>query len=312
MNIIRMTGGMGNQMFQYALFLKLTSLGREVKFDDVSEYEGRDNARPYMLFPFGIKYPRATEEEIKTITDGFMYLSHRIRRKILGRKTLEYHEKDCNFDSKVLEKDPAYLTGYFQSDKYFEDIVDQVRATFTFTHVIFDNISGELMEKVREYENKTDGCYSVSIHIRRGDYLESDEVYGGICTQIYYERAIALIRKHHPEAVFFVFSNEDDFADRWCHEKEDTQGGTFIPVLGFSEDMGYLAMYLMCRCRSHIIANSSFSWWGAYLNPRSDKMVIAPSKWFNHQDCEDIYTKDMIKITAKGDVLCPQEAKKKS
>lgn len=303
MNIIRMTGGMGNQMFQYALFLKLSSLGREVKFDDVSEYDGRDNARPYMLFPFGIKYPRATAEEIKKITDGFTYFPHRIRRKIFGRKSLEYHEKDCNFDPEVLEREPAYLTGYFQSEKYFEDVADEVKLTFAFTSVIFEKIANELLEKVREYEKKTDGCYSVSIHIRRGDYLESNEVYGGICTQAYYERAIALVREHHPKAVFFVFSNEDDFAEHWCREAEENHGGSFVPVLGFPEDLGYLAMYLMSKCRSHIIANSSFSWWGAYLSSSSDKMVIAPSKWFNNQTCLDIYTKDMIRITAKGDVL---------
>lgn len=303
MNIIRMTGGMGNQMFQYALFLKLSSLGREVKFDDISEYEGKDNARPYMLFPFDIYYPKATREEINTITDGFLKLSHRIRRKIFGRKSLEYHEKDCNFDPVVLEKEPAYLTGYFQSEKYFKDIEDKVRTAFTFTSVILEKTSDEIRRKMEEYQKKTDGCYSVSIHIRRGDYLEGEEVYGGICTQAYYERAIALVREHHPEAVFFVFSNEDDFAERWCLEEEVKQGGIFVPVLGFSEDMGYLAMYLMSRCRSHIVANSSFSWWGAYLNSQSDKMVIAPSKWFNNQDCRDIYTEDMIKITAEGEVL---------
>ena len=157
--------------------------------------------------------------------------------------------------------------------------------------------------RVEEYEKKTGDCYSVSIHIRRGDYLESHEIYGGICTQAYYEQAIALVREHYPEAVFFVFSNEDDFAKHWCGEAEKKHGGSFVPVLGFTEDMGYLAMYLMSKCRSHIVANSSFSWWGAYLSQNSDKMVIAPSRWFNNQDCRDIYTKDMIKITAKGEVL---------
>ena len=303
MIIIRMTGGMGNQMFQYALFLKLSAMGREVKFDDVSEYLGKDNARPYMLFPFGIEYPRATALEINMITDGSMKFSHRIRRKILGRKSLEYHEKDCNYDPLVLDRDPAYLTGYFQSEKYFRKIEEEVRRTFTFTPVIFDNLTSEMRGRVEGYEKKTDDCYSVSIHIRRGDYLESHEIYGGICTQAYYERAVVLLREQHPEAVFFVFSNEDDFAKHWCGEAEKKHGGSFVPVLGFTEDMGYLAMYLMSKCRSHIVANSSFSWWGAYLSPHSDKMVIAPSKWFNNQDCRDIYTRDMIKITAKGEVL---------
>ena len=89
MNIIRMTGGMGNQMFQYALYLKLVSMKKEVKFDDITEYE-LSNARPIMLWCFGIDYPKASREEINEITDGVMKLSHRIRRKLFGRKSLEY------------------------------------------------------------------------------------------------------------------------------------------------------------------------------------------------------------------------------
>lgn len=302
MNIIRMTGGMGNQMFQYALFLKLSSMGREVKFDDVSEYVGKDNARPIMLFPFGIEYPRAAAEEISKITDGSMKLAHRIRRKLFGRKSMEYHENSCNFDPMVLAREPAYLTGYFQSEKYFRDIEDRVRSAFTFTPVMFDGLTEESRSRVEEYRGKIEGCYSVSIHIRRGDYLDSAEIYGGNCTPAYYEGAVALVRKRHPEAVFFVFSNEDDFAAKWCAGRQDGQEGAFVPVLGFSEGIGYLAMYLMSRCRSHILANSSFSWWGAYLNPDRGKMVIAPARWFNNQDCRDIYTGEMIKLTAEGEL----------
>lgn len=89
MNIIRMTGGLGNQMFQYALYLKLKYQGKEVKFDDITEYEGRE-ARPILLWVFGIEYPRASRDEINEITDGFMKLTHRVRRKLFGRKSLEY------------------------------------------------------------------------------------------------------------------------------------------------------------------------------------------------------------------------------
>ena len=103
MNIIRMTGGLGNQMFQYALYLKLRAMGREVKFDDVTEYRVPD-ARPIMLWVFGISYPKASAVEINQITDGFLKLSHRIRRKLFGRKSLEYHERDCNFDRQVLDR----------------------------------------------------------------------------------------------------------------------------------------------------------------------------------------------------------------
>ena len=182
MNIIRMTGGMGNQMFQYALFLKLKALGREVKFDDINEYR-HDNARPIMLWAFGIDYPKASMEEINKITDGFMGLHHRIRRKMFGRKSLEYMEKDCNYDELVLHKEPSYLTGYLQSDKYLADIEETVRKAFTFQPIIFDKLSQETKNQIRIYQKQIKESMAISLHIRRGDYLENNEVYGGNCTQ---------------------------------------------------------------------------------------------------------------------------------
>ena len=110
MNIIRMSGGIGNQMFQYALYLKLVSLGKDVKFDDVTEYE-LDNARPIMLSVFGIEYPKATREELVEMTDASMDFLSRVRRKLLGRKSGEYHEASIDYDEKVLEAEDAYLCG---------------------------------------------------------------------------------------------------------------------------------------------------------------------------------------------------------
>lgn len=301
MVIIRMTGGLGNQMFQYALYLKLVSQGKEVKFDDTSEYR-LDNARPIMLWAFGLDYPKASQYEIDKITDGFMKLSHRIRRKLFGRKSCKYEEKGCNFDELVLEKEPAYLTGYFQSEKYFKTVETQVREAFCFKEAIFNGLSEWLENKIRIYQNAIDEELSVSLHIRRGDYLENNEVYGGICTQEYYSRAIRLMKERYPEAVFYVFSNDDAWASDWCIEQEKEYRNRFVSVTGVMEEMGYLDMYLMSRCKHHIIANSSFSWWGAYLNADKQKCIVAPAKWFNNQDCRDIYTKDMIKITSEGEV----------
>lgn len=298
MMIIRMTGGLGNQMFQYALYLKLRSLGREVKFDDVSEYV-LDNARPIMLWAFGIDYPKAKEEEVKELTDGFLYLSHRIRRKLFGRKSLEYHEKDCNFDEQVLKKESAYLTGYFQSEKYFKDIEKQVREAFVFKDSIYDRLSKEQKNKVLKYRQAVQATLSVSIHIRRGDYLANPKVFGGNCTDAYYESAISLMQENYPEAVFYVFSNEEEWADEWI-KKRFSGKGSFIVIEGFPEEMGYLDMMLMSCCRHHIIANSSFSWWGAYLNASEKKCVIAPERWYNTMDCQDIYTDGMILIDAEG------------
>lgn len=294
MNIIRMTGGLGNQMFQYALYLKLKAQGKEVKLDDQTEYEGRE-ARPLLLWVFGIEYPRATREEINEITDGFMYLSHRIRRKLFGRRTLEYHEADYNFDEQVLLREPAYLTGYFQSEKYFADIEAQVRAAFQFSERMWEEIPESLRQRIREYQEGIENQTSISVHIRRGDYLEKDEIYGGICTEAYYQKAIAFMKEKYPQGVFYLFSNDPEWVRDWA-AGELLEKIKFEVVEGTTEDTGYLDLFLMSRCKAHIIANSSFSWWGAWLNPNEEKTVIAPGRWNNVYNMHDIYTEEMIRM----------------
>lgn len=298
MIIIRMTGGLGNQMFQYALYLKLCSMGREVKFDDITEYE-LDNARPVMLWAFGLTYPRADQEEINKITDGFLNLSHRIRRKLFGRKSLEYEEKNCNYDPQVLQRDPAYLTGYFQSEKYFMDVEEQVRRAFTFSEGIWKGQDEEIRRKMQNFLGQIQGCESVSVHVRRGDYLEKEEIYGGICTEAYYKSAIEYMQRKRKESRFFLFSNDPEWVREWVNANYRGDN-RFVIIEGTQEETGYLDLFLMSRCKNHIIANSSFSWWGAWLDENPRKRVIAPAKWANNQEFVDIYWEGMIKITAEG------------
>lgn len=299
MIIIRMTGGLGNQMFQYALYLKLCSMGREVKFDDITEYE-LDNARPVMLWAFGLTYPRADQEEINKITDGFLNLSHRIRRKLFGRKSLEYQEKNCNYDPQVLQRDPAYLTGYFQSEKYFMDVEEQVRRAFTFSEGIWKGQDEEIRRKMQNFLGQIQGCESVSVHVRRGDYLEKEEIYGGICTVAYYKSAIEYMQRKRKESRFFLFSNDPEWVREWVNANYRGDN-RFVIIEGTQEETGYLDLFLMSRCKNHIIANSSFSWWGAWLDENPRKRVIAPAKWANNQEFVDIYWEGMIKITAEGE-----------
>lgn len=313
MNIIRMSGGIGNQMFQYALYLKLVSLGKEVKFDDVTEYR-LANARPIMLWVFGIDYPKASREEVIRLTDAEMELPSRLRRRLFGRKSGEYHEKSADFDEKVLEKDNAYLCGCFQSERYFKDIEADVRKAFRFRNV---RVPDGLEDRVEEYAGQIKRKESVGIHIRRGDYLEAEQVYGGICTEAYYDGAVAYMLEKYPNACFFVFTNDAEWAEEWCRKKEAElrgkaaadQGGAasegterFTVIKGTSEETGYIDLMLMSGCRHHIIANSSFSWWGAWLASSPEQCVAAPVKWLNTCDCRDIFTEDMIRIDADGNV----------
>lgn len=297
MNIIRMSGGIGNQMFQYALYLKLVSMGKEVKFDDVTEYE-LDNARPIMLSVFGIEYPKATKKELTEITDASMALLSRLRRKMFGRESGEYHEASTDFDPEVLVRENAYLCGCFQTEKYFKDIEEEVRKAFRFRNM---QIPKEMQKSIAAYQKQIKETESVAIHIRRGDYLDVAQVYGGICTEAYYDGAIEYILKKYPNAQFYVFTNDIPWAENWCEEKKKSlDTNSFTVIKGTTEETGYIDLMLMSECKHQIIANSSFSWWGAWLNATPNKCVIAPSKWLNTCECHDIYTEEMIRIDACG------------
>lgn len=279
---VQLSGGLGNQMFEYALYLKLKSMGKEVKIDDFTCYG--EGTRPKQLAVFGVSYERLSEEEYIALTDSRLTLADKIRRRLIGRRNLSYREADFNFDSEVLNREPALLQGCFQTERYFADISDRVREAFTFRNLSKDG-------NLQKYEAQIAACSQpISVHIRRGDYLDPkySGLYTGICDEAYYERAITEMKKRFPDATFFFFSNDSDWV-KAHYSKPDC-----VVVEGNDENSGYADMYLMSRCRHNIIANSSFSWWGAWLNGNLDKCIIAPKRWLNGRDCRDIYTKEML------------------
>lgn len=277
--VIQLSGGMGNQMFQYALYLRLKAMGRNVKIDDITEYEDR-NARPIRLSVFDARYATPTETEMKCLTDSYLDVVSKIRRKLTGRQTAAYVEKSQLFDPEVLKKERAYLIGCWQSEKYFKEIKEQVREAFTFRNL-------KLSAQMKTYEEQMQNTNSVSLHIRRGDYLQVSDIYGGICTDEYYAKAMKYMEEQVPDCHFFVFTNDPEWV------KENYKQGNITIVEGNDEDAGYIDMYLMTQCKHYIMANSSFSWWGCYLNPSKEKKVIAPSQWFQGRDCKDVYTEEM-------------------
>lgn len=313
MNIIRMSGGLGNQMFQYALYLKLCALGKEVKFDDINEYRD-DNARPIMLSVFGIEIPRATWEEINTFIDGSMELSKRIRRGLFGRKVIEYVEEGF-YDPKVLSFEDMYIRGSFQSDRYFRDMEQAIREAYRFPALETMHLPEKLYQVSDEVLGQIERTMSVSVHMRRSDSRADEELYEGICTEKYYEGAVRFIQERYPEAVFYIFSNEPKWVKGWVdnliesQKTEDMSAGEmetlqhkFVMVEANTEYTGYLDMQLMTRCKHNIISNSSFSWWGAWLNENPDKIVIAPDRWKNNVESDDVYSVGMVLINEKGRV----------
>lgn len=309
MIIIKLQGGLGNQLFLYGLYKNLKHLKRDVKMDIESGFEG-DELRKPCLDCMNLEYAIATRDEVTDIRDSYMDIFSRIRRKIFGRRTFDYYEhEDGNFDPKVLEMTKAYLNGYFQSEKYFGD-EESVKALKNELTKGKEDIltSTDLITKIYHDIKNSE---SVSLHIRRGDYLTPGiiETYGGICTDEYYDKAIAMIRETFPEARFFIFSNDIE----WCKEKfVGDKNILFVNTIGINLDLednikigksdkdiseyrDLAELYLMSACKHHILANSSFSWWGAWLSDY-EGMTIAPSKWLNNKNMTDIYTKDMLLI----------------
>lgn len=331
MIIIRMSGGLGNQMFQYALYLKLKALGRDVCFDDVSQYDAEafrnsdQKRRPKHLRVFGIRYPKASREDLIRITDAAMDLPSRLRRKVCGRRSLEKTDQDFIFDPSFLEGTEGYYCGCFQSPRYFEGEEEAVRKAFAFPPDLLElprdaeKKERRILEQAAHYAQRIrsagENGGSTAIHLRFGDYVDKGDIYGGICTDAYYNTAIRKLKAKCPDMTFFVFSNDEEKAGEWIRyqaERQENLGRErFVLVKGSDEDHGYLDLYLMTLCGNHIIANSSFSWWGAWLCREPGKTVFAPSVWNNEKDGSelrrtDIYADFMQRISPLGQELTEQ------
>lgn len=291
MVIIRLMGGLGNQLFQYALGFCLKQDGIAVKMDETTA-QSFEHKRKVQLHEMGVSYDTADVAEIEEYLDNSKDLFKRVKRKFFGSKSKLKAEKSMWFDASFLESDDKYFSGYFQTEKYFEKYADELKDNLSIQSV---KLSGES----DGYKDMILNTNSVAVHIRRGDYLSQEfkDVYGGICTDIYYKSAIGYMNGQLENPVYYIFSNDPD----WC--KQEYQGDEYVIVDCNDEEHGYMDLVLMGMCKHNIIANSSFSWWGAWLNDNKDKIVIAPSKWINNQETPDIWSKDMkVKIDRQGNV----------
>ena len=281
MVIVKLIGGLGNQLFQYALGRKLSHrLSTTLKLD-ITAYAS-DPLRDYSLSPFNIKAQFASTKELAPYHSKlFRYMPRlsQLLRLPFGWTLLQENRVNL-FDSRIESvSGNVYLKGYWQSERYFADIAETIRQEFAVTAPLSGR-NAELAGHIQE-------CQSVSLHVRRGDYVTNPvtKQAHGICSLAYYDRAVAHIASSVSRPIFFVFS--DDPA--WVRENLILPFPTHI-VDHNDSDHGYEDIRLMSLCSYHIIANSSFSWWGAWLNNAFDKIVIAPKIWFR----SDIPTTDLI------------------
>lgn len=279
MVLVDIHGGLGNQMFQYALARKLKKSGKKV-FLDLSWYEKFDE-REYQLKEYHLSIPTADE---KMRHDFQMkYLNNRLWDKLIKRPRNVITDQSGSIQTKVFRVDNVKMTGYWQSEMYFKDIRDILLEEFEpLEHLI----SAEYRKKGIDMGQ----VHSVSVHVRRGDYLSKKNIAfrGGICTDEYYRNAISIIANRVANPVFYFFS--DDIA--WVKQQYQGENIRYIDLNG----KAYEDMWLMKKCKHHIIANSSFSWWGAWLCQNDGQLVIAPSNWKNGIDNKVIYCADWITI----------------
>jgi len=271
--ITRLNGGLGNQLFQYAAGRALAErLGAPLKVD-LAEFETY-LLRRFELDQFKINAGIATPEEIA----GFIINPSRFQRYYsrlaislgLGFNKIAFKENKFGYDDTFENiRHPMYLNGYWQSEKYFKSAEDKLRSELC----LVDKL-GEASQKILDEILK---CSAVSLHIRRGDYITnlSAAAVHGACSLDYYYSAIRHMTAHVENPYFFVFSDDPQWAKDNLKISYPVQ---FVEANG--PDRGVEDMWLMKSCNHHIIANSSFSWWAAWLNNRQDKIVIAPRTWF--------------------------------
>jgi hypothetical protein len=286
--VIKLNGGLGNQMFQYALghIISLnynSQLLLDKELFQLKEKTPGHTPRSFELGVFGIDNPSASKEDIRYFEQ--LSLLNKLKRELNLNYPKMFYEENFSFDAKIENVlPPVYLRGFFQSFKYFKNHEDDIRKLFKFPENILDENNKGLLKKIKFTS-------SVSIHIRRGDYVEDKvtQKFHGNCSLDYYDQAISKIKEFDKEVEFFFFS--DDI--KWVENEFKNYRIKKTFVGSNTGKNSWKDMLLMSQCHHNIIANSSFSWWAAWLNKNNFKKIIAPKRWFTNPEKEQ-YTFDLI------------------
>ena len=279
MIIVKIHGGLGNQLFQYSLGRYLAAKHRTILKLDISNYE-KDHLRSYGLGNFNINAKVATAGEINKFTNNWEKIKNKFKPPY---KRSIIVSLDHEFDKKVLElKDEVYLYGHWPSEKYFKDIENIIRAEIT--------LKKELSDEARQIEKNILSTSSISLHVRRGDYLNQkmSKIFK-ICGLDYYKGAIDKILETENHPTFFIFSDDIEWT------KSNLKIKFPIVFVSGQDIKNHEELFLMSLCKHNIIANSSFSWWGAWLNRNHGKIIVAPKAWFVNND--KFNTNDLIPKT---------------
>lgn len=290
MVIIKISGGLGNQMFQYALARSLIHEGRKVLLD-CSGFDTRsfdDTKRDFELDRFHIKINKATPKEVSKYYNQWQLFLNYIGRLLKEDISKIVIEKEHCYHKEIAQCDDKYLIGFWQTEKYFKSIRHELLRDFSFQESALTSKNEKIRDAILLEEK------SVGVHVRGGDYntVGNVAIYGNICDTDYYNKAFTYIEKKLGKVKYYLFTNDT----AWAHRLIPHENRQITIVDWNTEQDGWSDMYLMSICRHNIIANSSFSWWAAWLNQNAEKIVVAPCRWQNGIDIADIVPDEWVRI----------------
>ena len=292
MIIVKVQGGLGNQMQQYALYRKLKKQGKNVKldiswFEDAKLQERIAAPRQLELRYFqDLPMDLCTEAEAKKLTGGDSLFA-KVKKKLAGNSKV--FEESRMYHPEIFDMEEKYLTGYFACNKYYADILPELKELFRFP--VSSDAEGRRKNELTIQEMERSDEISVSIHLRRGDYLDAinADILGGICTPAYYAGAVRYLEENAASALgrdadtplhFYVFSDDPEYARSLSFGSRGEQ----MTVCDWNTGSdNLLDMELMAHCRCCITANSTFSFWGARLNRHDNAVLIRPLYHRNNQ-----------------------------
>jgi hypothetical protein len=287
MIIVELIGGLGNQLFQYANAMNLAKqLGRDVFFD-LEFFNNDEFKKYYKLDKFNTKVIPAKIEDSRKIKKRT--ITPRIARRILRKLGSDgYYNKSNYFDESWFEANDSielnkkmniFVSGYFTDKKYFDNIKDQILEDF--------KLSVPLNESNITILNKIQNTNSVSVHIRRGDYVTNP--FFTTVNLEYYHRAMKYMESLVENPKYFIFSDDMNWVKNNFSMMVNFE---YVEINDMNTD--FMELFLMSRCKHNIIANSTFSWWGAWLNPNTKKNVVAPYSWFEDEVSQANYENNYL------------------
>jgi Glycosyl transferase family 11 len=291
MIITRLLGGLGNQLFQYAAGRALAARHGTRLLLDIAAFDAYP-LRRYRLDRFEIDADVLSVQERASLRIGIPVrggVRGAADRLFRAPRVPELRERQFEFDAELWAGAPrrCLLDGYWQSPRYFENVAEAIRREV--------RVRAPMDEVNRAVAGRIAATTSVSVHVRRGDYVANAATnrYHGVCGPEYYAAAEKWLADRVGPLHLFVFSDDPEWAEANLRFASPTS------VLRHNDaEQDHEDLRLMTGCRHHVIANSTFSWWGAWLSPHPDKTVIAPRRWFGEaaHDTSDLVPREWVRL----------------